>query len=95
MQGTSYTRYLNPLRTGYPKTGTLANSEDPDKMSHFTMFCTVCLDKINLQRKKYNIFLKIMTCNPSIYTIDHPDLTVSNVMGNYGTKRVDIDHAYN
>ena len=38
---------------------------------------TVCYDLIDLQRKKYNIFLEIITCNPSIYTLDHPDLTIS------------------
>ena len=37
--------------------GTLANSEDPI-MRHFIRVCTVCLNKINLQRKKY-FFLKL------------------------------------
>ena len=33
--------------------------------------------------------MEIVTCDPSIYTMDHPDLTVSNFMGNpIGTKRV-------
>ena len=48
---------LEPL-LGNPKTGTLANSEDPDEMPHdapFTRVCTVCFDKIDLQRKKYDI----------------------------------------
>ena len=36
--------------------GTVANSEDPDEMQHFIWFCTACLDKIGLKRKKYNIF---------------------------------------
>ena len=47
---------------------------------------------------KGNIFFEItcITCNPSIYTMDHPDLTVSNFMENsVGLKRVkelkDID----
>ena len=28
------------------------------------------------------MFLNIITCDPSIYTIDHPDLTVSTFMEN-------------
>ena len=39
------------------------------------------MTKSLLQRKKYNV-LKIVTCDPSIYTMDHPDLTISNFMGN-------------
>ena len=41
-----------------------------------------CLDKINLQKKKYNIFFEIITCNHSLCTMDHPDLTISNLMEN-------------
>ena len=36
---------FNPLRTRHPKTGTLANFEDPDEMPHkasFIRFSTVC-----------------------------------------------------
>ena len=29
---------MNPLNTGNPKMGTLANSEDPDEMQHNTAF---------------------------------------------------------
>ena len=33
-------------------------------------------------------FFEIITCDLSIYTMDHPDLNVSNFMGNsMGTKR--------
>ena len=52
---------------------------------HFTRVCTVCLDKIDLLRKKY---FSIMICNSSIYTMDHPDvnyypdLNVLNFMEN-------------
>ena len=49
-------------------------------VSHFIRVCTVCLDKIDLRREKYNFFL-IITCDPSIYTIDHLDLALSNFMG--------------
>ena len=68
--------------------GTLANSEDLIR-HHFISVCTGCKDKIDLQRKKCNIFFEMITCNPSIYTIDHPDITVSNFMENsIGHKRV-------
>ena len=64
-------------------------------------FCTVCLcptkrtlglyglNKIKLHRKKYNIFWEIITCDPSIYTIDHPDFIVCTFMEfSIGLKRV-------
>ena len=41
--------------------------------------------------KEIQYFLKIITSDTSIYTMDHPDLTVSNFMGNtIGTKRVNV-----
>ena len=45
--------------------------------------CTVC------KVKKYNFLKKKLTCGPSIYTMDHPDLSVSNFMEkSIGLKRV-------
>ena len=51
---------------------TLANSEDPDEMPHHAAFhqglhCLLFNDKIDLQRKKYNGFFYILTCDPSKY----------------------------
>ena len=67
--------------------GTLANREVTDEMlhkvtCHLSLYCL--LRKIDLQRKKFNIFFflllfffggggGIMACIPSIYTADHPD----------------------
>ena len=69
--------------------GTLANSEDPDEMRHNHQGLHCLLDQMYLQRKKYNIFWIILPCDPSIYTMNHPDLAVSNFMGNsIGPKRV-------
>ena len=34
------------------------------------------------QREKYIFVLEIITCDPSVYTMDHPELAVSNFMGN-------------
>ena len=57
-------------------------------MQHFIKVCTVCWNKIDLLRKKYNLFL-IITCDPSIYTMDHPDFIVCSFMENsIGLKRV-------
>ena len=38
-------------------------------MRHFIRFSTVCEYKIDLQRKKYNIFSKIITCDTIDLTI--------------------------
>ena len=69
--------------------GTMANSEDPDEMTirrHFIRVYSVCLNfnKINLQVKKIEYFWEFITCIPSIFTMDHSDLTVSNFMENFG-----------
>ena len=77
-----------------PLNGYFANSEDPDEMPHKVAFHKGlhCLlrQNIDLQRKKYNIF-GIITCYPSIYRMDHHDLTLSIYMENsIGLKRVKI-----
>ena len=60
----------------------MANSEDPDEnatqMWHFIRVCTVCKYKNDLQREKNQYYLEIITCDPSVYAMDHLDLTVSN-----------------
>ena len=39
-------------------------------------------------KERKTFFLKIITCDPSIYPMDHPDLTISNFIGNsIGTKK--------
>ena len=59
----------------------LANSEDPDEMLYHAAFY---LGLYNLLRqkcsseKKYNCCLEIITCDPSIYTMDYPKVIVSN-----------------
>ena len=70
---------------------TLANSEDPDEVPHNWAFHKglhglQC--KNNLQRKNI-IFLEIITCNPSIYTMVHPICIVCSFVENsIGLKRV-------
>ena len=47
------------------------------------------LRQIELQRKKYNIFLEIITLDSTIYRLDHSDFIAFNFMGNsIGLKRV-------
>ena len=61
--------------------GTLANSEDPDEMPHNVAFHQGlhCLLRQNQSsEKEMQYFLEIITCDTSIYTMDHPDLIVSN-----------------
>ena len=35
------------------------------------------------QEKKFNICLEIITCEPSIYIMDHPDFIVCSFMENF------------
>ena len=55
---------------------------------HFIRVYTVCKDKIDLQRRKYNI-LDIISCGPSMHAIGHSDSIVCSFMENsVGLKRV-------
>ena len=66
--------------------GTITNSEDPNEMPHKVTFHQGmhCLSRQNRssEKTKYIYIFLIITCNPSIYTMDHPDLTVSYSMEN-------------
>ena len=62
-------------------------------MQHNVAFIRVPNDcfKIGLQRKKYNIILKIITFNPSIYAMDNSDFIVCIFIENCNNlKRVHI-----
>ena len=50
------------------------DSENPDEMPHFIRVCSVFYDNIDLQRKRY-----IINCNPSRYSMGHPDFTLWNI----------------
>ena len=65
----------NPLQIRNPQTGTLANSGNADEMPYYVAFHQGlhCLVRQNLSSDKYNIFLEIITGDPSKYTMDHPD----------------------
>ena len=55
--------------------------------SGFALFAQTKL----IVRERNTIFFEVLTCDPSIYTMDHPDLPVSNFMENFiGLKRVEV-----
>ena len=83
---------INPLKTKTPKMGTLENSEDPDEMPQYAAFhqglhCLLRQNQSSEKNKQY--LLEIMTCDPSVYTMDHPDFIICSFMENsIGLKRV-------
>ena len=73
--------------------GTLANTIDPDEVlpdaaCHQGPYCLLCQNRSS--EKEIQYVLDIMTCDPSIYTLNHSDLTASNLIYEkfFDTKRV-------
>ena len=72
----------------------MTNSEDTDEMLQHATFnqgLHSLLRQNQSSEKEIHctIFLKIITNNPSLYIMDHPDLTVSNFMEfSIGPRRV-------
>ena len=67
-------KWFNPINSIESLICSMANSEDPDEMLHNAAFhqgLNCLYDKNNLQKKKYIVLLEIITCNPSVYTMDH------------------------
>ena len=66
----------------------LANNADPDVVVFQIIKCHThqglhCLLRQNLSSKKeIQYFLEIITCEPSIYTMDHPDFIVCSFLEN-------------
>ena len=86
---------LNPLKTRNIKMGTLTNNEDPDEMSHDAAFhqSLHCFLRQHLYSEKETqyIFLKIISCWPSIYTMNNSDINICFFMENsIGLKRLNI-----
>ena len=83
---------FDPLQTGNPSMGTLKISKDPDEKPHNAAFRQGlhCLLRQNRSKeKKYNIFLEIITCDPSIFTMSHPDFIVCSFKErSIGLKRI-------
>ena len=73
----------NPLYTGNPETGTLANSEDPDEMQHYAAFHQGlhCLLRLKQHSETGKIDLENSTCDPLKYMMGSPILIASICMG--------------
>ena len=71
--------YFTPLYTD-SKMRTLASSEDPDEMPYNSAFHQGLygLLRKNPSSEKYTFYMEIITCDPSVYTMDHPKFVVSN-----------------
>ena len=81
--------------TGNPLTGTLANIVDPDDNAAFYQGRHCLLSQNQSSEKEIQYLFENISCDPSIYTMEHPDLTVSNLMGNsFGTKMVNLPHGH-
>ena len=72
----------------------MVNSEDPDKMPHMVAFHQGLHSLIRQKQsseKEIQYFLEMITCDPSIYTMDHTDFIVCSFMENFiGLRRVQM-----
>ena len=73
--------------------GTLTNNEDPDEMPHNAAFhqgLQCLLRQIQSSEKEIKYTLEIITCEPSIYTMDYPHyfIVCSCMENSIGLKRV-------
>ena len=61
------------------------NREDPDEMPHGAAFHQGLhrLIKHRSSEKEIQYILEIITCGPSIYTMDHSDFIVCSFMKNF------------
>ena len=63
----------------------LGNSEDPDEMPHNAAFhqCLhyLLIQKLSSEKEIQFLYFEIIKCDPSIYTMDHSKIVVSNLEG--------------
>ena len=76
--------FVIPFHSGYLQSGTLANSEDQDEMTHNAAFhqglhCLQRSKQIFMTETHHN--LEISTCDPLKYKMDNSILIVSICMG--------------
>ena len=65
--------------------GTLANNKYPDEILHNVVFhqsLHCLLRQSQSSEKEIHYLFEIITFDPSIYTIDHPDFVVSSFFEN-------------
>ena len=69
---------INPLKTGRTHPDILKISEDPDEMPHHAAFHLGLhyLLRQNRSSRNNTMISEIISCDPSMYTMDHPDLIV-------------------
>ena len=70
-----------PLYASDSELHALANSEDPDEMPHdaaFHLGLHCLLRQKRSAEKEIQFLFGNITCDPSIYTMDHPKFMVSN-----------------
>ena len=74
----AYVFNINPLKTGRTHPDILKISEDPDEMPHNAAFHLGlhCLLRQNRSSRKKTMLSEIISCDPSMYTMDHPYLIV-------------------
>ena len=69
---------INTLKTGKVNPDILTISEDPDEMPHNAAFHQGLhyLLRQNRSSRNNSMNSEIISCDPSMYTMDHPDLIV-------------------
>ena len=69
---------INPLKTGKTNPDILTISEDPDEMPHRAAFHQGLhyLLRQNRSSRNNTMISEIISCDPSMYTMDHPYLIV-------------------
>ena len=69
---------ISPLKTGKTFLDNLKISEDPDEMPHYAAFHQGlhCLLRQNRSSQNNTMNSEIISCDPSMYTMDHPYLIV-------------------
>ena len=72
----------------------MANSEDPDlHIAAFYQGLQCLLRQNQSSEKEIQYYLETITCDPSIYIVDHSDCIESNFIENFiGLKRVKSAH---
>ena len=66
-----------------PKLCTFTNSEDPDEMPHnaaFHLGLHCLLRQKQTSEKDIKFYLEIITCDPLIFTMNHPKLYPTNLI---------------
>ena len=74
---------FNLFDTSYSYIHSLVNNDDPDKMPHNAAFhqgihCFITMKQKQYSAKEIHFYVESTTCDPSVYTMDHPRFIASN-----------------